>query len=136
MFSAEEEAFIEGAVAFLRERSNADVIIEEVWTHAVLDREDGADERLEQDAPVTDQIAAAEDGEHITEPETGDPAAPPIEDEGVMPIEPPVSRARPRNAAGSSKAEAAAAKSPPPQPATSRGKPKRDAGEIENGGDA
>ena len=128
VFSAEEEAFIEGAVAFLRERPNADVIIEEVWTHAVLDRDDSADESLEPDAPAVDQITAADGGEQITEPEADDREAPPTEE--PMPIDPPVTRPRPRTSASPRPAEEAQ-----PKP-TSRGKQKRDAGEGEKNGDA
>jgi len=128
VFSAEEEAFIEGAVAFLRERANADVIIEEVWTHAVLDRDDSADESLEPDAPAVDQIAAADGGEQIIEPEADDREPPPTEE--PMPIDPPVTRPRLRTSASPRPAEEAQ-----PKP-TSRGKQKRDAGEGEKNGDA
>jgi len=128
VFSAEEEAFIEGAVAFLRERSNADVIIEEVWTHAVLDRDDSADEGLEPDAPAVEQITTADAGEQITEPEADDREALPIEE--PMPIDPPVTRPRLRTSANPRPAEEAQ-----PKP-TSRGKQKRDAGEGEKNGDA
>jgi hypothetical protein len=133
VFSAEEEAFIEGAVAFLRERANADVIIEEVWTHAVLDREESVDETHEQNAPVIDEIAAAEDGEQVVEPDAGDAVASPLEHEQVMPLEPPVSRPRTRNSAGSNKAEPAQAKPSTPAQGGSRGKQKR---ENDNGEDA
>ena len=44
LFSAEEEAFIEQSVAFLEKRENADLIIEEVWTQSVLDRQDSLDD--------------------------------------------------------------------------------------------
>ena len=49
-FSAEEEAFIEQSVAFLKGRENADVIIEEIWTHTVLDRHDGLDNARSDEA--------------------------------------------------------------------------------------
>jgi hypothetical protein len=136
VFSAEEEAFIEGAVAFLRERPNADVIIEEVWTHAVLDRDDSADENLEQDAPEIDQISAADDSEQIPELEAGDLEAPPIEEERAPPVEQPAARPRGRNAIRSAPADDPAAKPPVPPPATSRGKQKRNGGDSEKDGDA
>ena len=42
-FSADEEAFIEEAVAFLRRRANADVILDEIWAHAVVSRDEDAE---------------------------------------------------------------------------------------------
>jgi hypothetical protein len=61
LFSAEEEAFIEQSVAFLKRRENADLIIEEVWTHAVLDHDDGLGQTSPDDAPLpagTDELDA------------------------------------------------------------------------------
>jgi hypothetical protein len=49
-FSADEETFIEEAVAFLRRRANADVILDEIWTHAVVSRDEDAEPMLGEDA--------------------------------------------------------------------------------------
>jgi hypothetical protein len=61
LFSADEEKFIEQALAFLKGRENADAVIEELWTHAVLDREDGLDEQLDEAMGAAD-VAEPEDG--------------------------------------------------------------------------
>jgi hypothetical protein len=53
-FSDEEEAFIEQAVAFLRGRENLDVIIEDVWTHAVLGHDDPMGDPLDEDSAFRD----------------------------------------------------------------------------------
>ena len=47
LFSAEEEAFIEQSVAFLEKRENADLIIEEIWTQGVLDRQDARHDSID-----------------------------------------------------------------------------------------
>jgi hypothetical protein len=65
-FSADEEAFVETSVAFLRQRPNADVIIEEIWTHAVLSRDQDVDhglaaEALETEDPVSDAAETDEE---------------------------------------------------------------------------
>jgi hypothetical protein len=46
-FSAEEERFIEQSVAFLRGRANADVLIEQVWSRAVLEGDDSEEAALD-----------------------------------------------------------------------------------------
>jgi hypothetical protein len=56
LFSAEEEAFIEQSVAFLAGRENADVIIEEIWTHSVLDRHDSLDDTRSDEALSPEQV--------------------------------------------------------------------------------
>ena len=56
LFSAEEEAFIEQCVAFLKPRENADVIIEEVWTHSVLDHQDSLDDAPPDEALSPEQV--------------------------------------------------------------------------------
>ena len=56
LFSAEEEAFIEQSVAFLAGRGNADVIIEEIWTHSVLDRHDSLDDTRSDEALSPEQV--------------------------------------------------------------------------------
>jgi hypothetical protein len=61
LFSADEEKFIEQALAFLKGRENADAVIEELWTHAVLDREEGIDEQLGDTMHAAD-VAESEDG--------------------------------------------------------------------------
>jgi hypothetical protein len=61
LFSADEEKFIEQALAFLKGRPNADAVIEELWTHAVLDRDDGLDEQLDAAMRAGDP-AEPEDG--------------------------------------------------------------------------
>jgi hypothetical protein len=66
LFSADEEKFIEQALAFLKGRENADAVIEELWTHAVLDREEGIDEQL-GDAMRTADLAESEDGADFIE---------------------------------------------------------------------
>lgn len=53
-FSDEEEAFIEQAVAFLRGRENLDVIIEDVWTHAVHGHDDPMGDPLDEDSAFRD----------------------------------------------------------------------------------
>jgi hypothetical protein len=53
-FSDEEEAFIEQAVAFLRGRENLDVIIEDIWTHAVLGHDDPMGDPLDEDSAFRD----------------------------------------------------------------------------------
>jgi hypothetical protein len=54
-FSADEEAFIEEAVAFLRRRANADVILDEIWTHAVVSRDEDAEQVLGEQAGGTQE---------------------------------------------------------------------------------
>ena len=56
LFSAEEEAFIEQSVAFLAGRENADVVIEEIWTHSVLDRHDSLDDARAYEALSPEQV--------------------------------------------------------------------------------
>jgi hypothetical protein len=46
LFSADDERFIEQALTFLKGRENADAVIEELWTHAVLDRDEGLDAQV------------------------------------------------------------------------------------------
>ena len=60
LFSADEEKFIEQALAFLKGRENADAVIEELWTHAVLDRDEGIDEQLDEAMRAAD-VAESED---------------------------------------------------------------------------
>jgi len=60
LFSADEEKFIEQALAFLKGRENADAVIEELWTHAVLDRDEGIEQRDEGMRAV--DVAESEDG--------------------------------------------------------------------------
>ncbi len=60
LFSADEEKFIEQALAFLKGRENADAVIEELWTHAVLDRDEGI-EQLDEGMRAVD-VAESEDG--------------------------------------------------------------------------
>src|SRR5262245_61990689 len=52
LFSAEEEACIEEPVALLKRRGNADLIIEEVWTPAVLEPHDSLGQTSPNDAPL------------------------------------------------------------------------------------
>jgi hypothetical protein len=66
LFSADEEKFIEQAVAFLKGRENADAVIEELWTHAVLDREEGIVEQLGDAMRVAD-FAESEGGADFIE---------------------------------------------------------------------
>jgi hypothetical protein len=65
-FSAEEEKFIEQALAFLKGRENADVVIEELWAQAVLDRDDAVDEPIADVALAEDFTEPAPDG-NVTE---------------------------------------------------------------------
>ena len=62
LFSAEEEAFIEQSVAFLEKRKNADLIIEEIWTQGVLDRQDARHDSIDDvsadDALPPEQVDA------------------------------------------------------------------------------
>jgi hypothetical protein len=60
-FSEEEEAFIEQAVAFLRDRDNADVIIEDVWTRAVPVHNDSIGDALDEDPAFRDEPGRADD---------------------------------------------------------------------------
>ena len=70
-FSADEEGFIEEAVAFLRRRANADVILDEIWTHALasldkdvehlLDEQAGAAAQHHDDAVGSDEDALGGD---------------------------------------------------------------------------
>jgi hypothetical protein len=60
LLSADEEKFIEQALAFLKGRENADAVIEELWTHAVLDRDEGIDEQLDEAMRAAD-VAESED---------------------------------------------------------------------------
>jgi hypothetical protein len=60
LFSADEEKFIEQALAFLKGRENADAVIEELWTHAVLDRDEGIDEQLDEAMRAAD-VAESDD---------------------------------------------------------------------------
>jgi hypothetical protein len=70
-FSADEEGFIEEAVAFLRRRANADVILDEIWTHALASHDEdvehllgeqaGAAEEHHDDAPGSDEVALGDD---------------------------------------------------------------------------
>ena len=81
-FSAEEEAFIERAVAFLSERPNADLLMEEIWSHAVLDRDQ--DSGLESQEPAAQAAIADEpiadtvigDGFETGELSSDEPATP------------------------------------------------------------
>jgi hypothetical protein len=59
-FSDEEEAFIEQAVAFLRGRENLDVIIEDIWTHAVLGHDDPMGDPLDEDSAFRDDADGAD----------------------------------------------------------------------------
>jgi hypothetical protein len=124
-FSAEEEAFIEQAVAFLRGRDNADVIIEEVWTHTVLDRDEGADRTVEAEA-LAEETEAPNEVQQIEESISADDAGTGADDR-VMPLKPAAPRARARGA--SRPADAALAKSPANQPAPPRTRQKPDAAE-------
>jgi hypothetical protein len=91
LFSADEEKFIEQALAFLKGRENADAVIEELWTHAVLDRDEGIDEQLDDamrtadaaesdDAPdfIDDRLLAEDNGEEAgaQQPDAGTPIRP------------------------------------------------------------
>jgi hypothetical protein len=70
-FSADEEGFIEEAVAFLRRRVNADVILDEIWTHALASHDEddehllgeqaGAAEEHHDDAAGSDEDALCDD---------------------------------------------------------------------------
>ena len=60
LFSDDEEKFIEQALAFLKGRENADAVIEELWTHAVLDRDEGIDAQLDEAMRAAD-VAESED---------------------------------------------------------------------------
>jgi hypothetical protein len=60
LFSADEEKFIEQALAFLKGRENADAVIEELWTHAVLDRDEGIDAQLDEAMRAAD-VAQSDD---------------------------------------------------------------------------
>jgi hypothetical protein len=60
LFSADEEKFIEQALAFLKGRENADAVIEELWTHAVLDRDEGIDTQLDEAMRAAD-VAQSDD---------------------------------------------------------------------------
>ena len=61
LFSDDEEKFIEQALAFLKGRENADAVIEELWTHAVLDRDEGIDAQLDEAMRAAD-VAESDDG--------------------------------------------------------------------------
>ena len=65
-FSADEEAFIEQAVAFLQRRANADVILDEIWSHAVLGHDDDVEEVRGEEANAAqsrqDEAAGPGDG--------------------------------------------------------------------------
>jgi hypothetical protein len=54
-FSADEEGFIEEAVAFLRRRANADVILDEIWTHALAGLDEGVEHLLNEQAGAAAQ---------------------------------------------------------------------------------
>jgi hypothetical protein len=56
-FSAAEEAFIEQSVAFLKDRENADLVLEEIWSHAITERQQAMDEM------IADEIDADEPGD-------------------------------------------------------------------------
>jgi hypothetical protein len=126
-FSAEEEAFIEQAVAFLRERDNADVIIEEVWTHTVLDRDEGADRTVEAEALAEESEAPNEAQQGEDSISADDAGTGTGDDDRVMPLKPAATRARARGA--SRPADAPPAKSPASQPAPPRTRQKPDAAE-------
>jgi hypothetical protein len=55
-FSADEEAFIEEAVAFLRRRANADVILDEIWSHAVPSHENEVEEVHGEDVDAAQSL--------------------------------------------------------------------------------
>jgi hypothetical protein len=55
-FSADEEAFIEEAVAFLRRRANADVILDEIWSHAVPRHDDDVAEVRGEDVNAAQSL--------------------------------------------------------------------------------
>jgi hypothetical protein len=75
-FSADEETFIEQALAFLKGRENADVVIEELWAHAVLDRNDRTDEPIENlPEDFADKTSGdGTDAERASPPSTDPPA--------------------------------------------------------------
>ena len=53
-FSPEEESFIASSIAFLRERPNADLLLEELWSAAVsAQAPDGETERATENSAVT-----------------------------------------------------------------------------------
>jgi hypothetical protein len=131
-FSAEEAAFVEHAVAFLRERCNADVIIEEVWHHSVLDRHDnGPNQRLGSETQVADELAALDEGAQTEGTIPPADPAPSADYNRVMPLQRSMTEARAR---GGTEAETVPANSA--QPASPRGKQKRDNGEREKDSDS
>jgi hypothetical protein len=56
LFSVEEEAFIKQSVAFLKGRGNADVVIEEIWTHSVLDCHNSLEDARSDEALSPEQV--------------------------------------------------------------------------------
>ncbi len=72
-FSTDEEAFIEQAVAFLRGCENADVIIEDIWTNVVVDRDGDPDELAEGDDGGDDIIVETETETQTVTPDAYSP---------------------------------------------------------------
>ena len=124
-FSADEEAFIEQAVAFLRERPNADVILEEMWHHTVRDRDDGdTEQKLDNEIQMVDESTAPDHREEPVLP--ADPETLEGDDKRVTALQPSMTKTRARNGTA---AETAPAEST--QPASPRGQQKREGGERE-----
>jgi hypothetical protein len=123
-FTAEEEAFVEHAVAFLRQRPNADVIIEELWHHVVPDRDDDDASEHDIEARSTDEPEATDDGEAPAAPTPPAAVDPPVvDDDRVTPLQPTMAKSRTRNGTA---AEPAPAKSAPPRSRQKRDSAERD----------
>ena len=71
-FSPEEESFIASSIAFLRERPNADLLLEELWSAAVsAQAPDGETERATENSAVTQAKGTPRET-----PEGGNPGGP------------------------------------------------------------